>query len=284
MPKVGVIPADRAGVATVSVSIGPAPGASARAWLVAAQQTIATVRSRPDLAVPEDVLAAFDRYLDLWSQEMDGDEFRWTGAVDPRVLRRLASHWARLVSLARESDSGSGLLPADPEGEAFFDALALGMADALGRADDAEAFAAKFEEVVPDFDGRTRAPSDEPGDDTIRVLLVDDNPDIRLLVRIGVEASGGLEIAAEAADGQLAVDAVTAGCPDVVLLDLSMPVMDGFAALPLIKARCPECRVVVFSADDSPSARRAVSEAGADAFLRKDAAIATVVAELRRGD
>ena len=272
-------------MASVEVSIGPAPGASARVWLVAAQQTIATVKSRPELDVPDDVLAAFDRYLELWSREMGGDEFRWTGTVDAAVLRRLASHWARLVTLAREDGSDSGLLPADPEGEAFFEALATGMGEALARADDAEAFAAKFEEVVPDFDGRTGAGSAKSEDEAprpIRVLLVDDNPDIRLLVRIGLEASGGFDIVGEAADGQQAVDAVAGGCPDAVLLDLSMPVMDGFGALPLLKAKCPTCRVVVFSADDTASSRQRVQDDGASSFLRKDAAIAAVVAELRR--
>ena len=265
---------------SVVVSIGPAPGASARAWLVAARRTLETVRHRPDLDVPDDVLASFDGYLATWAAEMAGDEFRWEGEVDPAVLRHLAAHWARLVTLAREADGGSGLAPADPAGEAFFDALAAGIADGLSRADDAERFAQKFEEVVPAFDEVKPSPPADAGSRR-RVLLVDDNPDIRLLVRIGLESSGGFTIVGEACDGKEAVQVVEEACPDLVLLDLAMPVMDGFEALPLLRERCPSARIVVFSASDSPTTRERISASGSDGFLRKDAAIAEVVATLR---
>ena len=267
--------------ASVRVEIGPAPGSSALAWLAAARQTIEIARARTDLGVPLDVLAGFERYLDLWAAEMTGDVFCWAGDIDPSLLRHLAAHWARLVNLARDGASGSGLAPADPEGEAFFSALAVGMADALTRADDAERFAAKFEEVVPDFEELRPRERPVATSAATRVLLVDDNPDIRLLVRIGLESDGGFEVVGEACDGAEAIDAARASCPDAVLLDLAMPVLDGFQALPLIKAACPSCRVVVFSANDSHSARDRVEEAGAAAFLRKDAAIAEVAAALR---
>jgi CheY-like chemotaxis protein len=266
-------------VADVSVCIGPVSAPSGRAWLAAATETLAEARRR-DLGVPPDVLDAFDHYLDLWARELDGEVFQWTGTIDALVLRRLASQWARLAAMARDDPAASGLRPAAPEGGAFFDALAVGLADALARADDRERFAPKFEEVVPDFDGGPHsAASADAG--TRRVLLVDDNPDIRLLVRIGLESSGGFEVVGEACDGQEAVDAFDRGCPDVVLLDLAMPVMDGFEALPRLKRRCPECRVVVYSASDSPSHRSRIAEAGGDGYLRKDAAIADVVEALR---
>jgi CheY-like chemotaxis protein len=268
---------------SVRVEIGPAPGPAARAWLDAAVRTIETVRSRPDLGVPADVLAGFDRYLGLWGEAMQDEVFAWSGEVEVALLRHLAAHWARLAAMARDG-SGSGLVPAAPEGEAFFLALATGMADALARADDAERFAPKFTEVVPDFeDVRQPPPAGDAGTTEVRgrVLLVDDNADIRLLVRIGIETSGELEVVGEACDGREAVAAVEAGCPDAVLLDLAMPVMDGFEALPLIRQACPSCRIVVFSANDAAGARERVESAGADAFLRKDAAIAEVIATLR---
>ena len=270
--------------AYVRVVIGPVPGRSARAWLAAAQRTIDTVRNRPALGVPEDVVDGFDLYLTLWGAAMQGNEFRWEGDVDPALLRHLAAHWARLATLARDESADAGLAPADPEGEAFFAALAAGMADALGRADDAEAFAAKFEEVVPAFDSTTGGSGSDAPAATVRVLLVDDNPDIRLLVRIGLESSGGFSVVGEACDGREAVEEVAALCPEAVLLDLSMPVMDGFEALPLIRQRCPGARVVVFSANDGGAVRERVLAEGAVAFLRKDAAIADVAAALRGGD
>ncbi|MDQ3106674.1 MAG: response regulator transcription factor [Actinomycetota bacterium] len=237
------------------------------------------MRSRPDLGVPDDVLEGFDHYLALWSEGMETEVFVWEGEVDVVVLRHLAAHWARLVTFARNAE-GMGLLPADPEGEAFFDALATGMAVALAMADDAEGFAPKFEEVVPDFDHvGVRAPLPEGG--LRRVLLVDDNADIRLLVRIGLEANGGFSIVGEACDGEEAVRALEVGCPDAILLDLAMPVMDGFEALPLLQQRCPAARIVVFSASDPSSAKARLAAAGDVAFLRKDAGIAQVVEALR---
>ncbi len=263
----------------VSVSVGPVAGTSARVWLVAARRTMETARSRPDLGVPDDVLVAFDQYLDLWSKGMDAEVFAWEGEIDVVVLRHLAAHWARLVTFARDAE-GMGFLPADPDGEAFFDALAKGMAAALAMADDAEGFAPKFEEVVPDFDHvGVRVYLPEGG--LRRVLLVDDNADIRLLVRIGLETNGGFSVVGEACDGEEAIRALEAGCPDAILLDLAMPVMDGFEALPLLQERCPTARIVVFSAGDPSSARARLAAIGDVAFLRKDAGIAQVVEALR---
>jgi CheY-like chemotaxis protein len=247
---------------------------------------MATVRVRPDLDVPDEVVDAFEGYLDLWSGAMDGDEFSWTGDVDPEQLRRLAAQWARLVAIARESgDAARGLEPADPEGAAFFDALAVGMADALARADDDEQFAPKFEAVVPPFDAVASSDDDgagrRPETRLRRVLLVDDNPDIRMLVRIGLETGDGFDVVGEACDGQEAVAFVSHTCPDAVLLDLAMPVMDGFEALPLLLAACPDVRIVVFSASDSPDTRARVEASGSHAFLRKDAAISDVLEALR---
>lgn len=277
---------------TVVVAIGPVPGRSAVAWATAARASLATVRSRPDLGVPAVVIELFQRHLDLWGETMrDGEPFLWRGEIDADLLRSAAAHWARLVNLARSE--GTGLMPADPEGEAFYDALAAGMGAALVAADDGERFAPKFEEVVPRFAAQPRHPTpfDTPaaaGRDTAEpagarrgVLLVDDNEDIRLLVRIGLESSGGFDIVGEAANGQEAVEALDRGCPDVILLDLAMPVMDGFTALPLLRERCTRTRVVVFSATDSPATRRRMADSGCDAFLRKDAGIADIVATLR---
>lgn len=271
--------------ATVIVTIGPAPAVSAQAWLEAAGGTMATVRRHAELEVPAEVVAAFDHYLALWTAiAADDPEFHWVGEVDVPVLRHLAAHWARLVNLAREGGSGAfGIEPAGAEAGPFFDALAAGMADALARADDRERFAPKFDEIVPPFaPPAPEQPSVDPATEAPRrVLLVDDNADIRMLVRIGLQANGGFDVIGEAGDGQEAVDLVARSCPDVVLLDLAMPVMDGFEALPLLVERCPKLRVVVFSASDSPATRDRVASSGSHAFLRKDAAIADVVAALR---
>ena len=270
----------------VTMTVGPAPAGSARTWAAASRRTLATIKERPDLAVPAGVLATFEEYLDQWEPEMTGDVFLWTGEVDAELLRHVAAHWARLVNLARDGRETS-IAPADPEGQEFYDALATGFVGALAQADatTTEEFAPKFEEVVPDF--VVERPPVRPPSSRVRVLLVDDHPDIRLLVRIGLEADGRFEVVGEATDGREAVDAVCAGaaseagCPDAVLLDLAMPVMDGMEALPLILEQCPETRVVVFSANDEPANRREAARLGAAGFLPKGAAIAEIAASLQ---
>jgi CheY-like chemotaxis protein len=100
-----------------------------------------------------------------------------------------------------------------------------------------------------------------------RVVVVDDEDDIRALVRIMLGADGRFAIVAEAPNGREAVEAVATHKPDVVVLDLSMPVMDGIAALPLIREVAPDCRVAVCSAHGESSAY--VLGIGADAYVDK---------------
>lgn len=270
----------------VSMTVGPASSTSARTWAAASRRTLATIKERPDLGVPQPVIEAFESYLDQWEPAMDGDVFTWTGEVDPELLRHLAAHWARLVNLARD-DAETAIAPADPEGQEFYDALAAGFVEALAVADatTTEEFAPKFEEVVPDFVGDRSSGAGAAATSRVRVLLVDDHPDIRLLVRIGLEADGRFEVVGEATDGREAVDSLCpradGGCPDAVLLDLSMPVMDGMEALPLILERCPKARVVIFSANDEPGNRREAERLGAAAFLPKGAAISEIAAALQ---
>jgi chemotaxis response regulator CheB len=78
-----------------------------------------------------------------------------------------------------------------------------------------------------------------------RVMIVDDSADFRLIFRLLLDADERLEVAAEAADGRQAVDLCGDVQPDVVVLDLAMPSMDGRVALPLIRERCPDADVRV---------------------------------------
>jgi CheY-like chemotaxis protein len=82
----------------------------------------------------------------------------------------------------------------------------------------------------------------------VRVLLVDDLADIRLVMRLLLEADGRAEVVGEAADGTEAVRLAGELHPDAVVLDLRMPGMDGVSALPLIRAASPGTVVVALSA------------------------------------
>src|SRR5437868_10785339 len=82
----------------------------------------------------------------------------------------------------------------------------------------------------------------------VRVLLVDDLSDIRLVMRLLLEADGRAEVVGEAADGAEAARLASELNPDAVVLDLRMPGMDGVSALPLIRDASPGAVVVALSA------------------------------------
>ena len=105
----------------------------------------------------------------------------------------------------------------------------------------------------------------------ISVVVVDDSEDLLFLVRGALERSGQFRVVAEAADGEQGVAAVRASQPDLVLLDILMPVMDGLQALPLIRQSCPTAIVVMPSAlgDASGMPQRAMSM-GANGYIHKD--------------
>ena len=259
----------------VRVSIGPVSSASARAWAAAARETLATVRSRPDLGVPQDVVDAFDLYVDLWGVVADTtDPFVWASEVDPDLLTHLASHWARLINLARADPEGTGIRPAPPEGEAFYNALATALIEATAAVETPENIADRLEDVIPSFH---ESLLDLTAPDARRVLIVDDNEDIRLLMRIAIERDERLAVCGEAENGSVALGCLQTSCPDAILLDLSMPVMDGLTALPLIKQHCPDVDVIVFSAAGDTDTLARVMSLGAATFLNKTADAATVM-------
>jgi PAS domain S-box-containing protein len=102
-----------------------------------------------------------------------------------------------------------------------------------------------------------------------RILLVDDNTDVRRLLRTKLEATGYHEIVGEAADGAEAIEMAQLLQPDVVLLDLAMPHMDGLQALPQILALVPDVRVIVLSGFDQETMADKAFALGAHAYLEK---------------
>ena len=112
-------------------------------------------------------------------------------------------------------------------------------------------------------------------------MVADDSPEVRLLIRVVLEDEEGFTIEAEAADGQEAVELAGSLHPDVVLLDLSMPRMDGHEALPKILAASPETRVVVLSAFPPERVASRLIDLGAQAFLDKTSDLETLADQLR---
>src|SRR3954454_9260969 len=113
-----------------------------------------------------------------------------------------------------------------------------------------------------------------------RVVLVDDPADVRTLVRTKLRLSGLAVVEGEGADGTDAIDLARRLQPDAMLLDVSMPGVDGLAALPQVLEASPKTRIVMFSGfDEEPLALRAL-ELGASSYLTKTSSLDDVVVEL----
>ena len=115
-----------------------------------------------------------------------------------------------------------------------------------------------------------------------KVVIVDDADGIRHLVRVFLERDGRFEVVAEATDGRTGIEVVAAEQPDAVLLDISMPVLDGLQALPQIKAASPNTKVVMLSAFDDVDIKAQTLELGAESYFVKSADIEAVVEGLAR--
>lgn len=110
-----------------------------------------------------------------------------------------------------------------------------------------------------------------------RVFLIDDVEQVRWDLRMILSLSGDLEIVGEAANGLEALRLVEALTPEVILMDLEMPVMDGYEATRLIKTLCPTCRIVALTIHGYDEARKKAHQFGVDAFLVKGAPIQEIV-------
>lgn len=116
---------------------------------------------------------------------------------------------------------------------------------------------------------------------TTTVLLVDDQALLRMGFRLVLEGEADLEVVGEAADGRSAIDQVVALRPDVVLMDVRMPGMNGIDATERIVAEHPGTRVLILTTFDLDEYAFAALRVGASGFLLKDAKPAELVAAIR---
>jgi NarL family two-component system response regulator LiaR len=115
----------------------------------------------------------------------------------------------------------------------------------------------------------------------IRVLIADDHAVVRQGLRTYLELQEDVEVVAEAADGEAAVASAEQLAPDVVLLDLAMPRLDGVAALRELRERAPGARVIVLTSFGEDDRLFAALRAGAAGFLLKDTEPADLVRAIR---
>jgi DNA-binding NarL/FixJ family response regulator len=116
---------------------------------------------------------------------------------------------------------------------------------------------------------------------TIRVALVDDQALFRAGIRMLVDSQPDLEVVAEAGDGREAVEVVRAARPDVVLMDIRMPVLDGLAATTELLGDPDPPRIVMLTTFDLDEAAARAIRQGASGFLLKDAEPELLLATIR---
>jgi DNA-binding NarL/FixJ family response regulator len=112
-----------------------------------------------------------------------------------------------------------------------------------------------------------------------RILIVDDHEVVRIGVRILLAGNPKLEVCGEAADGRQALREVVKLVPDVVLLDLSLPEMNGFEVAKEIRRITPSTKIVLFSIHDVPATARHI---GIDAFVGKSSGSEELMNTLER--
>ena len=127
----------------------------------------------------------------------------------------------------------------------------------------------------------------------VRILVVDDHQMLREAL-VGMLELSGFDVVGAVGDGAEATSLAAGLEPDVVLMDLSMPVLNGLDATRLLREVAPSAAIVMFSAFDSPDLKRQAFEAGAVAYLPKgcgaerlratvEAAVTLAASDLRRG-
>lgn len=109
----------------------------------------------------------------------------------------------------------------------------------------------------------------EPSKKKIRVLLVDDYAQMRRALRRYLETCEDIEVVGEAEDGLAAVVLANKLVPDIITMDVEMPLMNGFEATQKIKETHPEIRVIAFTSSSQPGIEAKMMEAGVSVFLDK---------------
>jgi DNA-binding NarL/FixJ family response regulator len=117
--------------------------------------------------------------------------------------------------------------------------------------------------------------------ESVKVFIVEDHEMVRLGLKAGLERVEGVQLAGEAEDGFEAVEAVCATKPDVVLMDIELPSMDGIEATQRIKERHPDLRVIMLTSHQEDQGIFAAFAAGADGYCLKGAPMSRLALAIR---
>ena len=103
----------------------------------------------------------------------------------------------------------------------------------------------------------------------IRVVVIDDSADFRIVISELLQMLFDVEIVGIGSNGFEAIELTAQTAPDLIIMDVNMPVLDGISAAGLIRHHFPTTTILMMSADDSPGMRERCLEVGADAFTPK---------------
>jgi YesN/AraC family two-component response regulator len=106
---------------------------------------------------------------------------------------------------------------------------------------------------------------------TIRVLLVDDEARMRQMAKRLLIADSEIEVVGEASDGREAIDLNSELTPDLIVMDIAMPQLDGLEATQIIRRKSPDTKIIVMTAMAAEPYQKAAMHMGANAFLPKGA-------------
>ena len=114
----------------------------------------------------------------------------------------------------------------------------------------------------------------------VRVAICDDVREFRELMRFGLEDDPEIDVVAEATDGEEAVEVVGTHLPDVVLLDLSMPKLDGLEVIDALRERAPGTTILVLSGFAAARMESLVLERGASGYIEKGTSLSDIRAAI----
>lgn len=115
----------------------------------------------------------------------------------------------------------------------------------------------------------------------LRILIADDHELTRFTLKLALKGEPGIELVGSAKDGAEAVEMTQQYRPDVVILDLQMPILDGLSAAGQIKALCPQTQIMAYSSLEEPKVERFLREGTIDVFCRKDTTLAEILTKVK---
>jgi len=121
----------------------------------------------------------------------------------------------------------------------------------------------------------------DSSDSHTRIVIADDHALLRQGLKQAIESAGGVEVVGEAGNGRAAVAQVEALGPDVVILDVDMPELDGFGAARAIRKAAPSAQIIFLTVHRDQDALNEAFELGAKGYVLKDSAVSDILSAIR---